>query len=717
MNDDPSPMMHLTARRFRNQSGESSTSWGVLTAFLCLWVLLAGMGARSVAASSGAILLPIEVLGADGTVATRSFDLLADQVGAIRSLWLQLNGVKYKGQASVQINGSSWIPIDNDTATVAEPGKSFGGIGGGFSTLEMTLQIPEGAANAGANVIRFRFDKTDGFSSGFRVLAWNFLNAEGQTLLSPDFFAADAPESRKLTLPDTAAVEAGRELWHNSSLIASSLPSAPRIRAHCADCHAQDGRDLKYFNFSDNSIITRSMFHGLSELQGEQIASYIRSLSVPNPGRPWNPPYQPGPGLDEQPVSNWAAGAGLRWVLSDDAEALPYLFNEHPSAEDLVPASQQRTMDLSRLLAKITPDAFRPDGNLDPRDIPIALQLPDWSDWLPRIHPKDAWGAAFDRSDFAALYDRGAGKKTSLRALAATLSAPNSSPPSLGPAFAEWSQARAAFLHATVKSKIDNPELTNKIYSTQLWQLVKAWEMMQEFSLEGRAPEIIGSTADSRGWFNTTPKETAPFETHIPNGPAGVVGSALTNEYFNAAWYELQILLNSGGHQRRDRAPIDWVYLIGRFRDLYGETHRAEPTQLLIAVAKAWQSSDPRVGPEDYSRGWRPEQNIDPRIMIDPDWAPIFEPLDPAVRRALTNALLAAWMDKNQQYALTKFLPVSGRQTQSYAADYAYHGITGGNVWEAAQKFRDAGVSPDLVERLVRWGAAYNDRAARLQYH
>jgi hypothetical protein len=47
-----------------------------------------------------------------------------------------------------------------------------------------------------------------------------------------------------------------------------------------------DGRDLKYFNFSNNSIITRSRFHGLTTLQGEQIAAYIRSLRFPNPGRP-----------------------------------------------------------------------------------------------------------------------------------------------------------------------------------------------------------------------------------------------------------------------------------------------------------------------------------------------------------------------------------------------------------------------------------------------
>ncbi|PYU19329.1 MAG: hypothetical protein DMG32_24705 [Acidobacteria bacterium] len=49
-------------------------------------------------------------------------------------------------------------------------------------------------------------------------------------------------------------------------------------------------------------------------------------------------------------------------------------------------------------------------------------------------------------------------------------------------------------------------------------------------------------------------------------------GSALTNEYFDASWYELQMLVNSGNHRHRDRLPVDWVYLIGRYLDVYRES-------------------------------------------------------------------------------------------------------------------------------------------------
>jgi len=671
------------------------------------------------------MLLPIEVLGANGATASRTVALQDGQAESVRSLWLQIHGLGYAEQASVQVNTGAWIPLNNDTVTIAEPGRSYGGIGGGFATLVMTFPLPNGTVVGGANTIRFRFNQTDGVASAYRVLAWNFLTIEGRKILPPDDFEEDAPENWTPPLPDAASIRAGRELWQTASLAASSLPSSPRIQAHCADCHAQDGRDLKYFNFSNGSIVARSRFHGLSTLEGEQIASYIRSLPLPNPGRPWNPPYQPGPGLDEQPISSWAAGAGLAWVLDRDTDALPYLLSRHGAPLGRTASNPPgNAPNLRELVGQITPDIFRPDGNLNPRQIPIALQLPDWSQWLPRIHPKDAWGPAFTQSALAALYDGETtpeskskiGAKPPLRTLLAAAQTTDHNIRPVVAAFAEWSQAQRAFLRRFVQAKtVWSPVLTNKVYSTQLWQLVKTWEMMQEFGLEGRGRDLFGLMADSRTWCNTIPAETAPSAAHIPDGLAGVGGSALTNEYFTASWYELQIVVNNGNHQHRDRSPVDWVYLIGRFLDLYVQTHQPEPARLLVAVIKALQSTGPHLGPDDLSQGWRPDENIDPRIMISPVWAPIFKPLPIEVQQALTASLLAAWMDKNLQYPIAKYLPL-GVHGHAYAPPGRYGDISGGKVWEAAQQFRDAGVAADLVRRLQQWGIEFTDRAARLQY-
>src|SRR6516225_7663244 len=366
--------------------------WLELLVRLFLAVLTLPTG--DVDTTPGRMLLPIEVLGADGTTASRTVTLTTPECESVRSLWLKVHGLRYPTQASVQINSGMWIPLRNDTVSVAALGKTFGGIGGGFSTLELTLALPTGSAVAGGNTIRFRFNQSDGLASGYRVLAWNFVTDDGSKVLPPTDFVEDAPGSWTPPLPDADSIHAGQELWHTASLVASGLQNSPRIQAHCADCHAHNGLDLKYFNFSNVSIIARSRFHGLTTLQGEQIASYIRSLAFPSPGRPWNPPYQPGPGLDEQPISNWAAGAGLAWILGRDTDALEYLLVEHGTRLSAA-TSAGSVRDVHELVGQITPEVFRPDGNLNPREIPIALQLPDWSQWLPRVHPKDAWGSAF----------------------------------------------------------------------------------------------------------------------------------------------------------------------------------------------------------------------------------------------------------------------------------------------------------------------------------
>ncbi len=713
-------------------SAQSVGGWLCRILYVAGWhQLLVGLFLAAITISIGLadtttdqMLLPIEVLGANGTTVSRTVALQAGPAESVRSLLLQIHGLRYADQASVQVNTSAWIPLNNNTATIAEPGRSYGGIGGGFSTLVMTLTLPNGTVVSGENTIRFRFNQTDGIVSSYRVLAWNFLTVEGRKILPPDDFAEDAPESWTPPLPDAVSILAGRELWRTASLAASGLPDSPRIQAHCGDCHAQDGRDLKYFNFSNASIVARARSHGLSTLQSEQIASYIRSLPLPHPGRPWNPPYQPGPGLDEQPISSWAAGAGLARVLDQDMDTLPYLVRQRGNGMNPVSSKAADAPNLRELVGQITPNMFRPDGNLSAREIPIALELPDWNQWLPRVHPKDAWGTAFTQSAFATSYDgettpeskSKTGKKPPLRTLLAATQTTDHDLRPVVAAFAQWSEARHSFLGRLGKADAAwSPELSNKVYSTQLWQLVKTWEMMQEFGLEGRGRDLIGSTADSRTWCNIIPGDAAPAAAHIPNGPAGVGGSALTNEYLTAAWYELQIVLNSGDHQHRDRGPVDWVYVIGGFLDLHAQTHQLEPARLLVAVIKALQSTDPRLGPDNLKQGWRPDDNIDPRIMISPVWAPIFKPLPVEVRQALTASLLAAWMDKNLQYPVTKHLP-TGLPRRAYTQPGAYGVISGGKVWEAAKQFRDAGVSAELVQRLQQWGIAYTDRAARLQY-
>ncbi len=623
------------------------------------------------------VRLPVEVMGAEGSVAAVTVELPLASAAQIKSLWLQIHGLEYPDLASMRVNHGVWVSLNNQSVAVAQPGLGYGGIGGAFATLKMTLPLAPGSVVGGPNRIEFRFNRTNGVVSGFRVLAFNFLQMDGEPVLPPQAFIAEDPDQWVPPLMDQKEIAEGKRLWQSAPLQASSLAGAPAIHAHCGDCHARDGRDLKYFNYSNLSIIARSEFHGLSEHQGKEIASYIRALDAPHPGRPWNPPYQPGPGMQTRPGAELAAGAGLDWVLDEDRMTLRSLFGEqHTTA---VPAA-----------------AFAPDGDLKLREIPIAFQMPDWNHWLPQVHPLDAWGEKFARSQLSRIYQaRNAGPKF-----------PESDQASL---FAMWLKARSKFLDPPRMSDTArwSPGLVQSLYATLLWQLVKTWEIAHLYGLEKSGGGVV--------WDNVVPAETAQATVNIPNNANGMAGSGLTNEYFNNAWYELQMLLNNGGHRHHGRDPVDWVYVAGHERELERWSGVPEPGRVLVTAIAATQSTDPKIGPQDNAKGWRPDQTIDPRMMVTPEWSETFVSLAPGERRAIAQAWLSAWLEKCISYPVVSYFRLA-QLPDSYEPPKDLRAISGGKVWESASRFRAVGVDAKLVDRLELWGSEYMAMSSLFQY-
>ena len=653
-------------------------------------------GAASAVCIGSPIPLPIEVMGEDGTEVCIEMDVPAGVARRVSSLWLQVHGLEYADMASIQINQGQWVRLNNRTATVAEPGKSYGGIGGGFATLVLTLPVTSGDNLDVNNQLRFRFNHSNGIASGFRVLALNLLAPGGERLLPPSDFVLNDPSRWLVPLPESADILAGERAWAGAVLRSSDLGDAQPIRAHCADCHARDGRDLKYFNYSSHSIVVRSRFHGLSTLQGYQIASYIRTLPYAAPGRPWNPPYQPGPSLRNTPVTVWAAGAGLSSVLDDDADTLDYLFK--PAAEGAKPGNAAVESPQSAMV--ILPASFAPDGDLDTSLIPIALQLPDWNHWLPQVHPVDAWGDAFLKSSFSHNYESAVNLPRTQGASRAF--------------FAQWLQARKSFLHPRMPGAASaTAASTRNLYGTLLWQQVKTWEITEAFGLEQNCAPT--QTCSSRGWPNYMAAATAPAEAGIPDTVNGMNGSALTNEYFNNCWYQLQIQLNSGNHAHSGRAPIDWVYLAGHEQSLEHLSGRPEPGRLLAMAIRANQSTDIASGPQDNARGWRPEQNIDPRMLVADHWQATFSGLPASERQSMTQAWLEAWLDKSTRYPVADYF-YRAQLPAHYILSPELHEISGGAVWTAAASFRAAGVDASIVNRLQAWGDEYM-RAAELFHY
>ena len=617
------------------------------------------------------ITLPIEVVGPDGTTSTTSFTIPpgANLSGQLQ-LWMQIHNLKYDTEASVQVNNSAWLPLSTNNVTLLGNAAAFGGIGGGFHTLQMTINLPSGVVTTGNNTVTFRFNGTDGAVSGFRVLAFN-IQSGGSNLLSSALFVEDDPST--WVPPSTAPsdIAAGLALYQGASLTA---PGVGAIQAHCSDCHSIDGRDLKYFNYSNNSIEARSLFHGLTAQQGSQIASYIRSLNIPNPGRPWNPPYQPGPGLDSQPVENWSAGAGLDAVLDNDSEMQQYLMPGGSTA------------------------GFAATSYLNPREMPIVMQLLDWNAWLPKIHPKDAFGPSFTNGAINADY---LGLRAALQ--------PNN-PTAYTNArysFDNWFEAAGTFLapvEANANWSANN--LPTKVYSVTQWMMVKQWELNQEFGLEGMPQAIFGARSDVRSWVGSEAFDTAPDMQHIPVGPSIGNGSQVAYDYVVFAWTQLQLVLNDGQGGQGGHTPIDYGYAFGSLHNLYVNDAKLPGIMLQVEwlVKSLQEFTLSGNGPQVGDLGWAPFITS-PLPLVNFNYAPLWSATSPATRATISQAYTQAWFNQASTYTPQQFYLGHWTTATENPATDLFDTTFAGGVWYMLPRLRFVGVSVSLTDQIGTWAA------------
>lgn len=659
--------------------------WAVRAFFGSLCVLCLGFGlnhwvtgvyARPSAglgqvADTPAAYFPVELLGPAGL--TRTLSLQAPNGVSATALWLQVHGLSYQNKASVRVNGSSWITLSNATASVDPLGARYGGIGGAFLTLKLSVTLPLSTAVNGANQVEFRFNFTDGESMGYRVLNANLLDGAGNMLV------ANWPGSNK-PLPDEdpatwtpplntpADIAAGEQLWNARNIMVESPLSTRPVVASCGDCHSVSGYDLKYFNFSNQSIIGRSVFHGLSSQQGAQIASFIRALQIEAPGRPWNPPYQPGPGTEARPVSDWAAGAGIDAVLENDADSRLHLPGGGANAA-----------------------AFR-DGarfqQFNVREIPIAFQLPDWNHWLPRVHPLDsALGSTFLTSEINTAYEqirkglRGelgmsrdeyiyAQLRQDLDAWRTTFDLGRSGSPfnTLGPTGgAQWTRAQ-------VKEK----------YAAAVWGASKQFEIMHEFELEEKGRELYGLQGESRQWFaNRHIFNISPHLMGMTDQPFPVVGdgsSPVTSPvscgyaplpacgptttgalYLANSWYYLQMILNPGARNAVTGGwdTMDWDYTRGLMSALFWHINdpihgrASQDMRGMILAYKGMEQGDNGYGPDGrgVTTGEAPWWGWDLRDNAAWMANTVVPEAENALSRAVKPTLYQVWLEKSGTFS------------------------------------------------------------------
>ena len=630
------------------------------------------------------IKVPIEVIGPDGY--TQSVNVNVPSASEVSRFWLQVHSPGYKygdgNKMSVRINGGSWVDVNNQIAICEAPESYYQCVGGAFATVRFT--IPATGVVSGNNTIDFRFNGSEGLTIGYRVLSFNFVRTDNSKILPESTFYYDDPSTWTPPRTSQSDIDQGKVLWETKPLVDFGSTA---IAARCADCHAKDGSDLQYYAYSNHAIIERSKFHGMTQTESEQVASYIRSLAVSSHGTPWDPPYQPGPGLDDKPVDEWAAGAGLEWVLEEDEQMIPYMFPDgFGSAEILT------TNDLNQ------------------REIPIGIQLPDWNEWLPRVHPKDAWGSVFTSSDVYSIYANN---------IQSTLSGNIQNAINNGSILDVMDDWGAAIRTGRSSSFNDDyfggwgsdgtvPDYT---LGYQQWQAVKTWEIMNSHpELQEAAPTLYPGDGEPRSWFGNT-RSVFDVAPHI-SGPEqkGTYphGNSLQNYFMSSAWYELQQILNSGNRNGVSIRPHDWKYHYGHIGNTIQESGRREPMRHLKAYVKNMQMADNRSG-VGTANGFYMRHVTPNRLVGLPGSKNPFADMDTATRRAVTEPILRALVIKLLRHDLSEW----SRQTGLYGIEPASTVPKAGNgfdtdtyidhFYHAIPEFNAIGIAPSLLDSLADW--------------
>lgn len=599
--------------------------------------------------------LPIEVLVPKSTVESR-FPLTTVGDG----LWAKIHGLATTNKASIQINDGPWINLNNQTVVVAEPGRSFGGIGGGFGTL--TITIPSKDFAIGENIVRWRYNE---IGHGIRVIEFNVLSG-GKRLIPEKLFSHDDPSRWTAPLTDAASIAAGKKLWESKPIRG--------ITVHCGDCHARDGRDLKYYNFSNRALAAAGQLVGMNELEARQFASYIRTLPLkaPEKARPWNPPYQPGPGLDERPIYEWAAGAGIEAVLERDEDTLPYLL------------------------------PFKINGTLNAREVPLAVQFPDWRHWLPGIHPIDAFGAKFTSHPFYKQYARIRSQMKKRDAASARL---------LKTLEAEWFNYAFEFFGRGGKPAVDVPphpwpvDFQRKVMGAHHWHVVKLWEIMTEFELEDFGKEVFGKQANDRTWLGQRVFSMAPHLMQVENKTVPINGGGPVNwDYFSMAWYQLQVVLNNSNRRNYGTGPIDFGYL-NNLSVTPATRNAGMAGVLMVNLITGLQQCETGQGPENTMSGWSPKEKANAHLLVpEGHHANVWRQLSSAQRRPIIEAYLREWITKCESYSPISYYAAGLAKANEIAGTDVMGGKWLDRYWAMTANCKAHGVDPKLITRLANFG-------------
>ena len=648
--------------------------------------LLAGLGFMLAvgypAAAQPPITYPIEVFAlrsdtdAPGPATTRRRVDTQDFSGETAWLSLRVNNLNRATALSYRVRAytsrgeaaswTDWQACQPDFTAFPKDG-AYGGLGGGFGTVSFTTPV-RGFRPQAQHEVEFRFSRADDDeASGCRILEmalWAANDPSSANLIENVRTETNparwqGPFANRADRARQAAV--GQALWTADNILQDSRGQP--IRASCSGCHAENGYDLKYFNYSDESIISRANVHGLSREQGEQIAQYIRDLPSPASanGRPWNPPYQPGPQADDD-AFEWAAGQGLKNVAEDDKTLLADMYgNTDPSAEQIETA-------IGGLAS-----------NTNLRTQRVAVQFPDWNEWLPVEHPRDLLSAAeFQRLEAAFARLRSSVNEPNQ---VATLNAK----PGVSEAYANNGLFEAVDnftreVHKVVSGNANlmipnsptwaantsGAEAERRKRSLSAWMSVKMFEIIQTYQLH--AIDDLQHIADQdEETFQWPSRQWGVFQNaaHVISGNR-VTSYFLTDRtptqqtksiYLSSLWYQVQLTLTPGHRRGGWVEPNDYAYNLQHIHKLGERTGIYEPARFFQNYQKAAEQrsgATPQQSLNQYAAGWNLRELSPWRL-----WSTgrgntaLFDALPPDLRQRLREGYWNAALDVMERFTET----------------------------------------------------------------
>lgn len=553
----------------------------------------------------------------DGLNITRNICVNSSQVSDTSQLILQvmayragyrriirnINGsnVDYRNRAkfSVQTDlSSNRVNLTNNFLNNNNPRRNVvraGGINGQNKIINIDIPMSRfTTSNALASQscfdVTYSYNGSEGFTSGMVVVDTKVLAPQANGDLLDITQARVWNESDHHGTVQGGSASRGNTLFSQANILNENLfEGSPTLSASCVSCHAEGGRDLHFYGFSNDSIINRAIFHGLNEQDGKDIASYIRQFNsnanVPVLGRPWNPPFQPGPHLDgvtdkKELADKWNAGAGFEWYLPESKGKDNYIVKKIFNITALDEITQSKVDELYKGQGR----AF---STINVNEIPTAIQMPEWNEWLPLFAPEDVFKLSANPNFF---FDSPAYVKYTLLKENLANWKNSSDPYKVMDEFSNfWDIIKGTFNNWREASKglsrFDNVDYfaiaSSNGYSREdarksliSWGMVKTWELVREFELETFGNEKFPNTWELVSWpvayqfsvFAKAPHIIANNRSNFRISQGAdtnntVEGqSILQGKTESTQWYHLQLLLNPGFKERTNFPPSDWPY-------------------------------------------------------------------------------------------------------------------------------------------------------------